>query len=175
MRPEKTQIVQDIGQLIEPSPYIILVTYKGLTVHEFGQLRQALDAVGAECHVVPNRLLKRALNDSKFEVVGRDTIVGDTAMVTRGTDAVAVAKTLRDFGKTHDELQVKIGSMGGQLLTAADVGELASLPSREVLLAQLLGVIQAPSRNLVGVMHAKLASVVYALKAYLDKKQGPNT
>ncbi len=174
MRPEKKQLVEDIGRLLEPSPYIVLVTYKGLDVDEFEGLRQSLAEVGAECHVVPNRLLKRALNESQFEPVSRDTIVGDTAMVTGGDDAVAVAKVLRDFAKDHEALQVKIGAIGGQLLSSADVGKLAALPSREVLLAQLLGVIQAPSRNLVGVLHAKLAGVVYALKAYLDKKQGTN-
>ena len=171
MRPEKTQLVKDIAKLVEPTPHIFLVSYKGLKVAEFDQLRQGLAGMGAECHVVPNRLLKIALADTEFAALGENSMTGDNAIVVGGEDPVAVAKLLRDFAKQHEPLAVKQGGMNGKVLQASEVSDLAGLPGREVLLAQLLGVLQAPSRNVVSVLNQKVASICYVLQAYLDAKK----
>ena len=97
-------------------------------------------------------------------------MAGDNAMVCGG-DIVAVAKIVKEYAKSHDKAPVRLGVIDGHLITADQVGELADLPPREVLLAQLLGVLQAPASNLVRVLNAKLASVVYVLSAHLKNKE----
>jgi large subunit ribosomal protein L10 len=170
MRAEKKQLVQDIGTLLTSSGHVIFVSYKGLKVADFSDFRQGLAKVGAECHVIPNRLLRKAAEVHGLTSLAEATLTHDNAMISGGEDAVAVAKVVRDFAKSHDAVNLKIGALDGRLLKSAEIEDLAALPSREILLAQLLGVLQAPARNLVGVLHAKTASVVYALQAYLDKK-----
>lgn len=171
MRAEKKQLVDGIGQLIQSSAHLFLVNYKGLAVKQFGALRAALAKHDAECHVVPNRLLKIALTEAGVDCFGRARFVGALALVTGGTDPVAVAKALRQCAIELAPLELNVGVLEGRYLQSAEVEQLAKLPSREILLAQLLGVLEAPARQLVGVLNAKSASIVYALQAYLDSKQ----
>lgn len=172
MRPEKKQLVKDIGEMLDASEHLFLVGYKGLTVAEFNDLRNELAGQGAECHVVPNRLFRIAAAESKAKpVLEIADLKKDNAVVLGGDDPVAVAKALSKFANDKDSFSVKAGALEGALLKEADIEALAKLPSREVLLGQLLGVLQAPARNLVSVLTQKKASVVYALKAYLDQKQ----
>jgi large subunit ribosomal protein L10 len=171
MRAEKKQLVQDIGQLLQSSAHLFLVTYKGITVEQFSDLRTKLAAQGAECHVVPNRLFKRAAEEAGLESLTAVPLAGDTAVVTGGEDAVAVAKTLRDLVKGIDAVTLKAGALDGKRLEPNEIVDLAALPGREILLAQLLGVLQAPARNLVSVLSQKTASIVYVLQAYADKQQ----
>lgn len=171
MRTEKIQLVKDLGALITSSDALYLVAYKGLDVDDFDDLRTELDKFGSECHVVPNRLFMRAAAECGLDSLAAYDLTGDTALVTGGEDAAAVAKALKAFGRDHDALSVKVGAMDGQRLEASDVAMLAELPNREVLLAQLLGVMQAPARNLAGVMYNRLASIVYVLNAYLHQQE----
>lgn len=173
MRPEKQQLAEDIRQFVEPSPFVFLFSYKGLDVDQFNDLRARLAEQAAECHVVPNRLLRFALQGTDAQVLADHELEGETAMITGTGDAVAVAKALSSFIKTNDDEQVavKCGALAGRKLSAADVAHLASLPSREVLLAQLLGVLNGPARNLVGVLAAAKSGVVYALQAYLNNQE----
>jgi len=170
MRAEKKQLVADIATLLTSSDHVFLVSYKGLKVAEFSDFRQGLAKVGAECHVVSNRLLRKAAAAHDLSVLAEAELAGDSAMISGGDDAVAVARAVRDFAKGHEPVSLKLGALEGRLLRPTEVEELAALPSREILLAQLLGVLQAPARNLAGVLYAKTASVVYALQAYMDKK-----
>ncbi|MFO7821201.1 MAG: 50S ribosomal protein L10 [Lentisphaeria bacterium] len=172
MRPEKKQLAQDIGEMLKSSEHLFLVGYKGLSVAAFDSLRDDLASQGAECHVVPNRLFRIAANDTDFKSIAEAPVVKlDNAVVVGGDDPVAVAKALKKFSDGNECLSVKAGVLEGTFLQAEEVGALADLPSREVLLAQLLGVLQAPARNLVSALSQKKASVVYALKSYLDQKQ----
>ncbi len=171
MRAEKKQLVRDIGKLLESSDHVFFVGYKGLKVKQFSELRASLNKVGAECHVVPNRLVRKAAEFTGLTGLADQELTEDNAMISGGSDTVAVAKVLRDFTRGNDKVTVKLGSLSGRVLNVADIQELALLPSREVILAQLLGVLQAPARNLVGVLSAKTSSIVYALKAYMDKQQ----
>lgn len=173
MRPEKQQLAEDIRQIVEPSPFVFLFSYKGLSVDDFNDLRARLAEQNAECHVVPNRLFRFALQDTEAQVLADHHLQGETAMVTGGGDAVAAAKALSSFIKANDDEQVaiKCGTLGDRELSAAQVAQLASLPNREVLLAQLLGVLNGPARNLVGVLAAAKSGVVYALQAYLSNKE----
>ena len=171
MRAEKQQLVQDIRALIESSSSLFLIGYKGLTAAEFRDLRQALAGCGSQCHVVPNRLLKIAATQGGQVALGETDLRLDTALISGGQDVVTVAKALRDFAKTHEEAVLKFAVVEGKLCGPAEAGALADLPSREVLQAQLLGLLLAPSSQLVRVLNAKVASVVYALDAYLSKKE----
>jgi len=171
MRAEKLQLVQDIAALLGSSTHLFLVSYKGLTVEQFAALRAELREVGAECHVVPNRLLRKAAESAGLDCLAGAELVGDTAIVTNGNDPVAVAKRLRTFARTAKGLEIKLGALESKLLQAAEVHELAELPPREVLQAVLLGVLQAPARNLACVLQQKTATIVYVLQAYIDSKQ----
>ena len=172
MRAEKTQLVADIQGLLELSAYQILITYKGLKASGFGEFRSVLSAVGAECHVVPNRLLRRAADASGLSELAAVALSDDTALVSGGQDLVSVAKAVRDFSRTHRMVTFKLAVVGGKCCSAAEAEGLADLPPREVLQAQLLGLLQAPAGQLVRVLSAKAASIVYVLDAYLrDKEQ----
>jgi len=171
MRAEKLQLVKDLGGLMGSSAHIFMMGYQGLTVAEFSDLRQKLAGAGAECHVIPNRLARTAVAECDVEGFGEFDFKGDNAMVTGGEDVVSVAKALKTFSKEHDELEIKGAAVSGKFLGPADVKALAELPSREILYAQLLGVLEAPKRNLVGVVNAKVASIVYVMQAYLDSKK----
>ncbi len=171
MRAEKTQLVQDIRALVESSSSLFLIGFKGLTAADFRNLRGALTACGSECHVVPNRLLSIAAAGSGLDALGQAEVKLDTALVSGGKDPVAVAKVLRDFAKTRAGAAIKLAVVEGKLCTGAQAVALADLPPREVLQAQLLGLLQAPAAQLVQVLNAKVASVVFVLNAYLSQKE----
>ena len=171
MRAEKKQLVQDIRGLMGLSTGIFLIGYKGLTAAEFTDLRNQLAALGGECHVVPNRLFKRAAAAAGIASMEPVVVAEDNAMICGGKDVAAMAKAVKAFARGHEKAPIRLGVVDGHVLTAEQVGELAELPPREVLLAQLLGVLQAPAGNLARVLNAKLASMVYVLSAYLKKKE----
>lgn len=169
-RPEKGQLVQDIRELIESSDSFFLITWKGLTTAAFSELRDAVSKLDGVCHVVPNRLFLRAAAECGLAGFAENALTGDTSLVG-SSDAVALAKRLRDFGRVHPEVSFKAGVTEGNVLTGAQSASLADLPPKEILQAQLLGLLQAPSGKLVGVLHAKLSSVVYVLNAYLKTRE----
>jgi large subunit ribosomal protein L10 len=120
---------------------------------------------------VPNTLVKKAAEKLGLENLAGVELSGDTALVSGSCDAVQIAKLVREFAKAKEQVKVKYGVLDGNLLTPADVDALADLPSREVLLAQLLGLLQAPGSQLVRVLNAKVASIVYVLDAYCKSKE----
>ena len=171
MRAEKKQLVQDIKALIESSSSLFLVSYSGLTARQFGALRRLLAEANSECHVVPNRLFSIAAQQGGVDALADVSLSADTALVTGGQDPVAVAKVLRDFGKTNDKMAVKTAVVAGKLCSPEQAKALADLPPLEVLQAQLLGLLMAPAGQLVRVLSAKVSSVVYVLNAYLSEKE----
>jgi large subunit ribosomal protein L10 len=171
MRAEKKQLAQDIRDLIGLSPTVFLISYQGLNAGQFGSLRDGLAGAGAECHVVPNRIFRHAARDAGFGDLAEADLKNDTALVSGGQDAVAVAKVLRDFMKDHEAVRVKVTVIEGRLSGPESAAALAELPPKDVLRAMLLGVLAAPAGQLVRVLNAKNASVVYALSAYLKKQE----
>ena len=174
MRSEKKFLVQSISNMINDSDYCYFVTYSGLTVKEISDLRAKLAGSNARCSVQKNALIKKAaaaLNITGLEAVD---LTGSTALVYGQGDCSAVAKVVSEFAKSCDKLKSKGGYMDGEVLNAADVGALADLPAKPVLQAMLLGVIQAPARNLVTVLNAKASSIVNVINAYKDKVQNNN-
>ncbi|MBP5639548.1 MAG: 50S ribosomal protein L10 [Victivallales bacterium] len=170
LRAEKIQIGGVIESLLKDRP-AILISYQGLTANVSNEFRGKLAAINAECHVVKNTLVKKAAAKLGLKDLENAALDHDTALISGNCDAVALAKALRDFAKGKEQIKVKYGILDGVLLSPADVDALADLPSREVLLAQLLGLLQAPGSQLVRVLNAKIASVVYVLDAIRKKKE----
>ncbi|MBT3379442.1 MAG: 50S ribosomal protein L10 [Lentisphaerae bacterium] len=170
MRPEKQQLVADIRTMLESSTCYFLVTYNGLTAADFESFRIDLAEAEGECHVVPNRLFKRAAADTGAELPA-DALVGDSALVAALGDPIAVARVIRKFGRAHKDVGFKLAVLEGAVCSSEEAAELADLPSREVLLAQFLGLLQAPMGQLVSVLNAKVSSIAYVLSSYLDKQE----
>ncbi|MDR0931679.1 MAG: 50S ribosomal protein L10 [Victivallales bacterium] len=170
MRNEKQFLVKEISEKIGSADYVYFVSFSGLKVKELEDLRKQLAIANASCHVLKNTLIKRAceLLEPSSDAKTFDFTLG-TAMVFGKGDCGAVAKLLLEFGKKNDKLAAKGGYVEGEFLSGAQVGSLAELPAKPVLQAMLLGVLQAPSRNLVTVLNAKAASVLNVLNAYKNK------
>jgi large subunit ribosomal protein L10 len=169
MRVEKTQLVSDIGETMKESDFLFLITYKGLDVARFSELRNLLAEQNADCCVLKNRLIRKAAELNGFDEIAKMELKGDTAMVSGKGDPGVVAKAIATFAKQAEEVAPKSGYLDGALLSASEVEMIADLPPREVLLSQLIGVIQAPARNLVTVLNAKASEIVNVLNAYKNK------
>jgi large subunit ribosomal protein L10 len=169
IRPEKKAAYDEIRQKLSGSVFVILADYKGLTVAKTTELKKRLRGAKASIQVVKNRVFGHVAKDIGMGAL-EDKLSGPSAMVYGQGDVVQAAKVLKDFVKEHELPVVKIGTLQGVILTAADVAQLASLPSREVLLSKFVGTLAAPLSNLVGVLNQKAASLVYVLQAAADKK-----
>ncbi len=170
MRIERIQLIEDLKEMITASSFLYLISYKGLKVQDFETLRGQLREVGAECHVVKNSFIKKAAEALGMDDFASTGFAGDTAMVIGSGDSCATAKVLKETSKKIEAVDFKVGYLDGKLLSVSDMVNLADLPPLDVMRAQLLSVLQAPASNLVGVLDAKVATIVYALKAYLDKQ-----
>ena len=169
MRCEKTYLVNQISAGLTGSDYVYFVSFQGLKVKDFSGLRDQLVKVNANCHVYKNSLIRKAVELNNVEALKDLAITGDVAMVYGSGDPGAVAKVLVEFGKSNEVVQAKGGMFEGAMLSAAEIADIAALPSKEVLQAQLLGLLQAPARNLVSVLNNKAASILNVLNAYKDK------
>ena len=169
MRSEKKYVVQSIAQMIDGSDYCYFVTYAGLKVKAFEQLRNDLAKQNASCHVLKNSLIRKAAAELKIDALDALDLTQSTAMVYGTGDCGAVAKLLAEFGKKNEQVKTKGGYLDDAYLSPADVTAIADLPSREVILAMLLGLIQAPARNLVSVINQGVAQVVNVTNAYKEK------
>ena len=176
MRAEKIQMLEVVKGLLKDQSFF-LIGFRAMTVAEFSAFRAQLAAIGAQCHVVKNTLIRKASEALGYQEVADQTIVGATAIVTGSADAVAMAKAIKELIKATPDaakkprVTVKLGFLDGKVLNAAEVSALAELPPREVLLGQLLGLLQAPASGLVRVLNAKLSSIVYVLNAFSEKKK----
>ena len=148
---------------------MILADYRGLNVAKTEELRRRLRGVKAQFQVVQNRVFTHVSRE--LSVGGFDKLTGPSAMVFGKGDVVQAAKILKDFVRENQLPVVKVGSLQGVVLSAGDIEQLAGMPSRETLLAMLVGTIAAPLSGLVGVMQQKVASVLYVLKAVQEKKE----
>ena len=168
MRIEKQYLAASIADAVKNSDYVYFVSFAGLKVKDFSDLRNQLAEAGARCTVQKNTLIKKAAAQLNLELEAI-ALTASTAMVYGQGDCSAVAKLLVEFGKKQEQVKAKGGYMDGTVLSAASVGALADLPAKPVLQAMLLGVLQAPARNLVTVLNAKVASIVNVVNAYKDK------
>ncbi len=169
-RTEKSNEVSRLKRRFEKAKAMIFADYRGLTVAEVTDLRQRLRAQQSTVKVVKNRLAKLAFKDLKVEGV-EPFLKGPTAIASSDADPVVPAKVLVDFAKDHEKLQLRAGFMDGLVLDVKAIMALAKLPSREVLLAKMLGSLKAPADNLVNVLAAVPRGLVTALAAIRDSKE----
>jgi len=151
-RNEKAAVVADVAAQVARSQTLALAEYRGLTVEHLNKLRVEARAKGVYLHVLKNTLARRAVAGTPFESAS-ESMVGPL-IYGFSEDAVAAAKVLSDFAKGNDKLIVKGGAYAGKALNADGVKSLASIPSKEVLLAQLLGLLQSPISRTARVLHA---------------------
>ena len=165
MKVEKTLLIEDILRRVNASPFMFVVDYTGLTVPRWEELRKRLRGVNAEIHVFKNKLVRKAAEKAGFPTQISDVLVGQTAVVTGDQDVCAAAKIMKNFAKEFEKPQIKGGVLDGAILTSEGINSLADLPSKEVLYAQLLGVLQAPASKLVRLLNEPAASLARVLKA----------
>jgi large subunit ribosomal protein L10 len=145
-------MVEDVGKNIAAAQTLALAEYRGLTVANLDKLRREARDKGVYLHVLKNSLARRAVAGTAFEVA-KDAMVGPL-IYGFSTDAVAAAKVMADFAKSNDKLVVKGGVYAGKALDANAVKALAAIPSREVLIAQIAGMLRSPIQRLAGVLAA---------------------
>ncbi|GAV24023.1 50S ribosomal protein L10 [Carboxydothermus pertinax] len=168
---QKAKVVAEIEEMINSSQVAILVDYRGLTVAEMTELRRKLREKGAEIKVVKNTLTKRAITN--LGISGLDAFLeGPTALTVAKEDPAAAAKVLFDFAKAHSKLEIKAGILDKAVLEKDQLKALADLPSRDVLLAKVLGGMQAPLYGFAGALAGVLRKFVYALEAIRKQKAG---
>src|SRR5436309_8109493 len=168
MRPEKASIVSDLSERLTKSPFVLVTDYQRMNVNHFADLRNRLAANGAEMHVVKNSFLKRAMTDSGLpDVAG--TLTGQTAIVTGKKDVAPIAKVLKMFAAEFKIAALKIGVVDKSILSTQDLETLAELPPREVLLAQLLGLLLSPATKLARLLNEPGTALARLLNARKEK------
>jgi large subunit ribosomal protein L10 len=168
-RPDKVEAVKEITADLKGTDVYYFVDYRGLTFSEATELRARLAKVDASLKVVKNTLAKIAAADAGVE--GLDELLqGPTAIAYCHGDPVRVAKTIQDFIKEKKKAAVRGGKLQRSMLTAPEVEKLAALPSREQLIAQLVGTIAAPLTGLVGVLNGPIRGLVMVLGQVHEQK-----
>lgn len=167
---EKKVIVAEIKEKIDQAQSVILADYRGLKVKEVTELRSLLRKQGVELKVLKNTLVKIAADQA--EVEGLDSYLnGNNMWAFSMADPTVAAKVLRDYAKTHPNLILKGGIIEKKAIDATGAVALADLPSREVLLAQVAGMLQGPIVGLVNVLQGPIRKMAYALEAVRAAKE----
>ncbi len=169
-RPEKVAVVEEVRERLSSSNGALLTEYRGLKVSDLAALRRSVVEAGGEYKIYKNTLVRRAA--AELELTELDPLlVGPTAIAFVDGDAVAVAKSLRDFARSNPNLTIKGGLLGTKVLSAADAGALADVAPRDVILAQLAGALVAPLQKMAGLLQALPRNFAYGLSALLEKRE----
>jgi large subunit ribosomal protein L10 len=161
---DRQATVEALTQQLKGSPNVFVTDFTGLNVLRMTELRRRLRVAGVDYVVVKNTLAQRAFAANGVNALN-DHLAGPTGLVLAGGDALAGAKVLTEFAKEFEKPAIKIGLVDGRPVTPEQVKRLAELPSREVLLSQLAGYLQAPLAQMAGVMNGMLYQMVGALEA----------
>jgi large subunit ribosomal protein L10 len=167
---EKTALVDDLKQSFGRSSIALVSEYRGMTAAESTEMRKRLRAVRGEMRVAKNTLVRLAIKGTAYEAL-EDQLGGQIGLILSYEDPVALAKTFTSFGPLGDKLKLRGAVLGGKPLSIAEVQALATLPPREVVLGQLLGLLNAPATQLVRLLNepgSYLARVIDAI----GKKNG---
>ena len=168
---EKVAIVEDVRQRLESADAILFTEYRGLNVSQLAELRTALAPIGGTYKIYKNTLARVAARELEMEL--GDFLLGPTGMAfVEGGDTAAVAKVLDNYRKEYEVFVIKGGLLGQVIISEAEVKRLATLPSREQLLAELGGLVQAPMAKLAGSFAAPLNEMAGLLGAMQQKLAG---
>jgi large subunit ribosomal protein L10 len=166
---EKKAVVAEVGAQLANAQAVIVAEYRGMEVGDMTVLRAKARGAGVYLRVLKNTLVRRAVADTPFADLGPQ-MVGPLAYAI-SSDPVAAAKVLHEFAKGNDKLVIKAGAMANFVMSAKDVGNLASMPSREELLAKLMGTMQAPISQFVRTLNEVPTRFVRGVAAVRDQKQ----
>jgi large subunit ribosomal protein L10 len=168
MHPDKVIIVSELNKRLNASPFLFVTDFTGLKVDQFAELRTRLSGVGARCHVVKNTFLRLAVKEAGLPDLGE--LKGQTAIVVGDKDVAAAAKILKNFTAEFQKPAIKSGVVDRLVVTKEQIATIADLPSREVLLATLLGVMKAPAQQLVRLLNEPASALARVLKAKAEKE-----
>ena len=166
---EKKEVVAEVAERLTKAQAVVLAEYRGLPVEQITVLRSQARASGVYLRVLKNTLARRAVKGTPFEKLS-DQMVGPLAYGI-SDDPVAAAKVLHAYAKGNDKLVIKGGAMPGYVMTAKEVGNLATMPGREQLLAMLLGTMQAPIAKFVQTLNEVPSKFVRTVAAVRDQKE----
>ncbi len=165
---EKKQVVEQFEKKVREAKAVVVTSFVGMKTVEFNELRAKLRPLQSDYSVVKNSLTRLALKNAGLEELA-NVLEGPSAIVIERGDPVSSTKVLFDFAKTHEAIKIKGGVFDGKVVTDKQLKAIASLPSREVLLATLLGSLQATAINLVSVLQAPMRDLVNVLDAHAKK------
>lgn len=166
----KREAVRQLAEMLRGSPSLAVADYRGLSVAEMQQVRRSLRAAGVELHIAKNRLLKIAADEAgKSEL--KPLLAGPTALATIDGDEVTLARALQEAFRPFKVVSVRGGLLGNEAIEPGTLTQLASLPTREVLLGKLAGGIASPLTGFAGVLAANLRNLAGALNAVADQKR----
>jgi len=168
-REEKAAVIEEVGAQVAQAGSIVLAEYRGLTVEKITQLRKQARESGVYLRVLKNTLVRRAVKDTPYEKLA-DQMVGPL-MYGISADPVAPAKLIASFAKANEQLVLKGGAMPNVVMDVAGVQALATMPSRDELLAKLLGTMQAPVATFVRTLNEVPTKFVRGLAAVRDKQE----
>lgn len=168
-RAQKERVVEELGQIFESSGVVVVSHYAGLTVAEMQDLRAKMREAGGSVRVAKNRLAKIALQGTPAEGIA-DLMTGMTVL-SYSEDPVAAAKVAEDYAKANAKFVIIGGAMGGTVLDQAGVKAVASMPSREELVASIVGCIGAPASNIAGAIGAPASNIASILSTIEEKAE----
>ena len=171
---EKVETIEDLKARLVGVKTVMLAEYRGLTVQQLSDFRKQLKAVSAEYKIVKNRLARLAIGSSPLSALGGE-LKGPTGLILGKGDPVSVAKAVHTFARTNQALVIKAGFVDGQVLPPSGLKALADLPSRETLRTQIVGALTAPLARLVGLLQAPQRELVYVLEQRGQQAAGQNS
>lgn len=166
---QKREYVAGLTERLSASVAGVVVSYKGINVADDTALRRKLREAGVEYSVVKNTMLRRAAEGAGLSELD-NVLEGSTALATSSADLVAAAKILCEYAEKNKDFEIKAGFVEGKVIGKAEVEELAKMPPKDVLVAKVLGGLNAPISGFVGVLHANLRGLVCALNAIAEKQ-----
>lgn len=168
---QKKAVVTEVAEVAATAHSALAAEYRGLTVEEMTELRVKARNEGVYMRVVKNTLAKRAIAGTEFECMS-EGLVGPLILAFSQEDPGCAARVLKDFAKEHDKLQVKLVSIGGELLAATELERLASLPTRDQAISLLMAVMKAPLDKFARTLNEVPGKLVRTVAAIRDQKQG---
>ena len=166
----KSQNVEEIKEKISKAQSVVVVDYRGLNVEQLTELRSRYRKAGVEYKVYKNTMMRFAFKDSGLEEFN-EFLKGPSAIAFGYDDPVQAAKITSDFAKENNKLEIKAGIVDGKVIDVNGVKDLADLPPREVLIAQVLGGFNAPIQGFANVLQGTIRSLAIVLNAIQEKQQ----
>jgi large subunit ribosomal protein L10 len=165
----KLELSENLSKQLENTVAIMVLDYTGLTVQQMEDIRNSIKEIGATFNVIKNSVVEKAVEDTKWDTL-KEHLKGTNVYALSFDDPAALAKALVAKAKEHKKLEIKVGSLDGSIVNAKQIEALSKLPPKEVLIAQLLGTMNAPVTGFVNVLAGNIRKLMYVLKAIEEKK-----